>query len=180
MMTDRIGVFLSSVDKEAAYHRAAVEVGEWIGSKSATLVYGGSASGLMEVLAQSVVAAGGRCLGVVPDIIRRRGLVSTAIDIEFPCVNVHDRKEILLREADFFVALPGGIGTIDEVMTVLGSMSIGESRKRMVLYNVGGCWDSLIALLRDICDRGLAKHSFDELVGVATSIEELEAEFARL
>lgn len=178
-MQNRIGVFLSSrLDLDAAYIQATKDVGAWIGQRGLTLCYGGSRSGLMEVLATEVKASGGRCLGVVPQIIRERNLVSDHLDIEFPCVDLNDRKAILLREADVFLALPGGIGTLDEVFTLLGNLTIGiEHRKQMILYNVKGCWDALLALLSDNVQRGFAKHSVDELVTIVSSIEELEQAF---
>lgn len=181
MNKERIGVFLSSrSDIDPAYIRATEEVGTWIGQRGLTLCYGGSSSGLMEVLAKKVKVHGGRCLGVVPEVIRQRQLVSDCLDIEFPCVDLHDRKAILLREADIFVALPGGIGTLDEVMTLLGAITIGLSRQRMILYNVNGCWDALLALLEDNISRNFAKHSLQELVAVAHDVDELAAIFDSL
>lgn len=178
-MQDRIGVFLSSrCDIDAAYLQATKDVGAWIGGRGLTLCYGGSRSGLMEILATEVKAAGGRCLGVVPQIIRDRQLVSEHLDIEMPCADLSDRKAIMLREADVFVALPGGIGTLDEVFTLLGNITIGlEHRKRMILYNVNGCWDTLVALLADNVARGFAKHNVEQLVTVVSSVAELNEVF---
>ena len=113
-MKTRIAVFLSSrSDIPAAYLPAAREVGEWIGRTGRTLVYGGARKGLMEVLAQSVTQHGGRVFGMVPDVIVERGLESEAIDVTFRCADLSDRKDMMNRESDVLLALPGGIGTLD-------------------------------------------------------------------
>ena len=119
-MAQKIGVYLSSKDNlPASYVEAARQVGHLIGSTGRTLVYGGARKGLMEVLAQSVKASGGRVYGMVPEIIEQRGLVSDAVDVTFRCVDLSDRKQMMNRESDVLVALPGGIGTLDEVFTVM-------------------------------------------------------------
>ena len=118
MKYQKIGVYLSSkADLPESYTEAAQKVGELIGRTGRTLVYGGARKGLMETLAQSVKANGGRVFGMVPDIIVARGLESE-LDVTFRCVDLTDRKAMMNRESDVLVALPGGIGTLDEVFTV--------------------------------------------------------------
>ena len=171
----KIGVFLSARDGLAdVYVQAAREVGKWIGSTGRTLVYGGSACGLMEVLATEVKRAGGKVWGVVPRVITERGLESRCIDVCFPCEELADRKMILNRESDILVALPGGIGTLDELFTVLGEAAIGmPGAKTLVLYNAGGCWDGLIGALNDLHARGFLRDNFRDRLKVVRSVEEL-------
>lgn len=172
---DRIGVFLSSRGNvPAAYRQAAEDVGRWIGSTGRTLVYGGSRKGLMEVLASSVKESGGRVLGVLPQIVIDRQLESGCIDVAFYCADLNDRKAILMRESDILLALPGGIGTLDEIFTVLAATAIGTERKRVVLYNVDGCWDTLLRLLDELHAQGLTSAPARRKVEVASSVEELE------
>lgn len=159
-MKQRIGVFLSS--KEAlpeAYHRAAQAVGAWLGRTGRTLVYGGSRSGLMEELAQSCAGAGGKVIGVVPQVVASRNLVSEACHTVFYTADLSDRKSTMMRESDLCVALPGGVGTLDEVFTVLAADVIGTEsgakRCPVVLFDVDGCWDGLLRLLDDLEARGL-------------------------
>ena len=172
----KIGVFLSSKsDLPESYVQAAREVGALIGRTGRTLVYSGARKGLMEVLAQSVKANGGRVYGMVPDIIVDRGLVSDTLDVTFRCVDLSDRKAMMNRESEVLVALPGGIGTLDEVFTVMANAVIGISRQPVVFYNVDGCWDAMLAALTNLFEQGLVSGEPADYYSVATNIAELEA-----
>mgnify|MGYP000532070677 FL=1 len=172
----KIGVFLSSKsDLPESYVQAAREVGALIGRTGRTLVYGGARKGLMEVLAQSVKANGGRVYGMVPDVIVDRGLVSDTLDVTFRCVDLSDRKAMMNRESEVLVALPGGIGTLDEVFTVMANAVIGISRQPVVFYNVDGCWDAVLAALTNLFEQGLVSGEPVDYYSVATNIAELEA-----
>lgn len=176
MNYQKVGVYLSSKDNlPESYVRAAREVGELIGRTGRTLVYGGARKGLMEVLAQSVKQHGGRVFGMVPDVIVERDLESEAIDVTFRCADLSDRKDMMNRESDLLVALPGGIGTLDEAFTVLANNCIGIRRQPFVFYNVEGCWDALLAALRDLFDQGLIDGRPADYYSVANDIAELEA-----
>ena len=175
MKYQKIGVYLSSKDNlPESYVKAAREVGELIGRTGRTLVYGGARKGLMEVLAQNVKLHGGRVYGMVPDIIVERGLESEAVDVTFRCAALSDRKDMMNRESDVLVALPGGIGTLDEVFTVLANTGIGICRQPLVFYNVDGCWNALLAALDDLFRQGLISGKPDDYYLVAANIEELE------
>ena len=171
----KIGVYLSSKDNlPESYVKAAREVGELIGRTGRTLVYGGARKGLMEVLAQSVKQHGGRVFGMVPDVIVERGLESEAIDVTFRCADLSDRKDMMNRESDVLLALPGGIGTLDEVFTVLANTCIGIRRQPLVFFNVDGCWNALLAALDDLFRQGLISGRPEDFYQVASNIDELE------
>lgn len=170
----KIGVYLSSKENlPENYVQAAREVGELIGKTGRTLIYGGARKGLMEVLAQSVKQHGGRVYGMVPEIIEKRGLVSDAIDVTFRCVDLSDRKMMMNRESDVLVALPGGIGTLDEVFTVMANTVIGIRHQPVVFYDVDGCWDALLAALDNLFEQGLISGSPSDYYSVAHNIQEL-------
>ena len=170
----KIGVYLSSKENlSESYVQAAREVGELIGKTGRILIYGGARKGLMEVLAQSVKQHGGRVYGMVPEIIEKRGLVSDAIDVTFRCVDLSDRKMMMNRESDVLVALPGGIGTLDEVFTVMANAVIGIRHQPVVFYNVDGCWDALLAALDNLFEQGLVSGSPSDYYSVAHNIQEL-------
>ncbi len=172
----KVGVYLSSKDDlPESYVEAARQVGALIGRTGRTLVYGGARKGLMEVLAQSVKQHGGRVYGMVPEIIEQRGLVSDAIDVTFRCVDLNDRKMMMNRESDVLVALPGGIGTLDEVFTVMANTVIGIRHQPVVFYDVDGCWDALLAALDDLFRQGLISGCPSDYYSVAHSLQELEA-----
>lgn len=170
----KIGVYLSSKENlPKSYVQAAREVGELIGKTGRILIYGGARKGLMEVLAQSVKQHGGRVYGMIPEIIEKRGLVSDAIDVTFRCVDLSDRKMMMNRESDVLVALPGGIGTLDEVFTVMANTVIGIRHQPVVFYNVDGCWDALLAALDNLFEQGLVSGSPSDYYSVAHNIQEL-------
>lgn len=171
---EKIGVFLSSKsDVPDAYRRAVGEVGDWIGRTGRTLVYGGARKGMMEVLAQAVKRGGGRVFGVVPQIIEDRGLVSETLDVTFRTADLNDRKAVMNRESDLLVALPGGIGTLDEVFTVLAAATIGTAARHVVFYNVEGCWDTTLAAIADLAAKGLIDADLPRLFTVVTDVEGL-------
>lgn len=148
---EHIAVFCSSHDNlPEPFVQAAQQLGNWLGQNKKTLVYGGVKKGLMEVLAKAVKKNGGRIMGVIPDRMIQNGLESDQIDIEFPMVDLNDRKATMLREADIFIALPGGYGTLDEIFSVIASALVGEHQKTVLLYNVHGYWDSLLQLLQEL------------------------------
>ena len=170
----KIGVYLSSKENlPENYVQAAREVGELIGKTGRILIYGGARKGLMEVLAQSVKQHGGRVYGMVPEIIEKRGLVSDAIDVTFRCVDLSDRKMMMNRESDVLVALPGGIGTLDEVFTVMANTVIGIRHQPVVFYDVDGCWDALLAALDNLFEQGLVSGSPSDNYSVAHNTQEL-------
>lgn len=172
----KIGVYLSSKDHlPDSYIEAARRVGAFIGREGHTLVYGGARKGLMEVLAQSVKAHGGRVYGMVPEIIEQRGLVSDAVDVTFRCVDLSDRKAMMNRESDVLLALPGGIGTLDEVFTVMANAVIGIRRQPVVFYNVDSCWDALLAALDDLFAQGLVSGQPCDYYTVVTNIDQLRS-----
>lgn len=171
----KIGVYLSSKDHlPSSYVEAAQQVGSFIGSEGHTLVYGGARKGLMEVLAQSVKQAGGRVYGMVPEIIEQRGLVSDAIDVTFRCVDLNDRKMMMNRESDVLVALPGGIGTLDEVFTVMANTVIGIRHQPVVFFNVDDCWSALLVALDNLFEQGLISGQPSDYYYVVGNIEELK------
>lgn len=171
-----IGVFLSSrSDVSAAYHEAARQVGQWIGETRRTLLYGGSKLGLMEVLARAAKEAGARVFGIVPQFVVDRSHVSELLDVEIRTAALSDRKTVIIDRSDVLVALPGGVGTLDEVFTLLAGRTASETNKRVILYDVDGCWQPLIDLLNRLVEAGLYSADERQKVGVVTNIDELDA-----
>jgi len=170
----KIGVFMSAnADLSEAYVQAARDLGAWVGRTGRTLVYGGARKGLMEVMAREVKAAGGRVFGVVPDILFERGCVSECLDVTFRTAGLSDRKELLVQESEVLVALPGGVGTLDEVFTALARRSIGLGAPCVILYNVSHCWDGLLRTLADLHAQGLLRERPEDLIRVTDTFDEL-------
>jgi len=131
--------------------------------------------GLMECVAKAAYKAGGQTIGVIPQKIEKNGHKSHFCSVEIPCDNLSDRKDLMVAQSDIFVALPGGIGTLDEVFTVAASATIGYHKKKVVLYNMKGFWDSLIKLLDDMTGRGVIREPYSGHIAVADDFESLKA-----
>lgn len=170
----KIGVFCSAngqIDSE--FFRATEELGRWLAQNGYDLVFGGVNQGLMECIARAVHEGGGRTIGVVPTIVEKSGRTSQYVEVEIRCDNLTDRKQLMMDQADVFVALPGGIGTLDEVFTVAASATIGYHDKPVILYNLKGFWNPLIALLDDLQQRNMVRGQWQQYINVANSLEEL-------
>ena len=148
------------------------ELGRWIGSNGHTLVFGGCNLGLMECVARAVRQAGGTTIGVVPSIIERGGKASPSMDVCIPCDNLSDRKDLMLAQCDAAVALPGGLGTLDEVFTMAASATIGYHHKPVILLNAGGFWDTLIALLDDLQLKGVVRGLWRDIIKEAAGVDD--------
>lgn len=161
------------------YFERTSELGTWMGANGHTLVFGGCNLGLMECVAKAVHDAKGMTVGVVPTIVEKGGKVSDYVDVKILCDNLSDRKDLMIERSDVIIALPGGVGTLDEIFTVLAAASIGYHNKRVILYNIGGFWDSLIAMLDDLKTRGVLRASFEDTVKVAHTLDEIAALIAQ-
>jgi uncharacterized protein (TIGR00730 family) len=110
---------------------------------------------------------------VIPRIVEKSGRISDYVDIEMLCDNLSDRKQMMEDQSDVFVALPGGIGTIDELFTIAAAHTIGYHNKLVILYNMKGFWDSLIAMLDDLQQKGMVRGNWHDYIAVANNLEEL-------
>ena len=172
---EKIGIFCAACDNiDQIYFDAANRLGEWMGHTRKTLVYGGADMGLMGEVAKAVKAGGGRVFGVVPTKLEEGGHVSDLLDVTFACNNLSDRKDIMIQESEVMVALPGGVGTLDEVFTVAASNSIGYHDKRIILYNVNGFWNELVSLMNGLSDKGFLRHEVEHYFVLANTLEELK------
>ena len=171
---EKIGIFCSASDViEPIYYEKSRELGKWLGQNKKTLVYGGANLGLMECVAQSAKEHGAFIMGVVPTKLEERGAVSDLLDVTFRVDNLSERKDTMLRESDVLVALPGGVGTLDEVFHVVASASIGYHTQKVILYNVEGFWNGLLDFLNGLTVQGFARRPMDRFLGVAHNFEEL-------
>lgn len=150
------------------------ELGCWAAAKGHDIVYGGVNCGLMECVAKATHEAGGRTIGVIPRIVEQNGRTSKYVDVEIPCDNLNDRKQLMQDQSDVFIALPGGIGTLDEIFTIAASATIGYHQKRVILYNMKGFWDGLVRMLDDLHTRGVTRKQWRTYIQVADSLQEIE------
>jgi uncharacterized protein (TIGR00730 family) len=156
------------------FFSAAEELGRWAAEKGHTIVYGGVNQGLMEAIGRAAHEAGALTIGVIPTIVEKSGRRSDYVDIDIPCDNLSDRKQLMMDQADVFVALPGGIGTLDEIFTVAASATIGYHQKPVILYNLKGFWNPLIQLLDDLQERGMVRGQWRDYINVISKLEDLD------
>ena len=149
------------------------ELGRWAAENGHSIVYGGVNCGLMECVAKATKEAGGHTIGVVPVIVEKSGRTSDYVDVEIPVDNLSDRKQLMMDQSDVFIALPGGLGTLDEIFTVVASATIGYHSKIVILYNMKGFWDPLIQLLDDLKQKGMIRGDWQDYIKTADSIEEI-------
>ncbi|MCD8166684.1 MAG: TIGR00730 family Rossman fold protein [Bacteroides sp.] len=172
---DRIGIFCStSPSIDPLYFEKCAELGTWLGKSGKTLIYGGASLGLMECISKSVSENDGKVIGVVPDKLEERGKVSTCLTEVFYTTNLSERKDIIVRESDILIALPGGIGTYDEVFHVMAAASIGYHTKQIVFYNINGFYNKLIVALEDLGEKGFLHHPLSFYYQIANTLEELQ------
>lgn len=171
----KICVFCSANQQiDPVFFSMTEELGTWAASNGHSIVYGGVNQGLMECLAKAAKAAGGSTIGVVPRIVEKSGRLSDYVDIDIPCDDLTDRKQLMMDQGDVFIALPGGIGTIDELFTVAASATIGYHEKLVILYNMKGFWNPLIAMLDDLQVKGMIRGDWKAIIKTADSIEDIK------
>ena len=170
----KICVFCSAnqqIDPE--FFAMTEELGKWVAKNGHSIVYGGVNQGLMECLGKATKEARGRTIGIIPMIVEKSGRMSDYVDIEIPCDNLTDRKQLMMDQSDVFIALPGGIGTLDEVFTVAASATIGYHDKLVILYNMKDYWNPLIAMLDELQSKGMIRGNWRDYIKTADSIEEI-------
>ncbi len=167
-----VAMYTSSSDAvDERYRRAVHELGAAIGGRGDTLVYGGTAIGLMGVLADAVRGNGGRVVGVLPQLMADRGLTDDACDEVVVTDDMAGRKQEMITRADAFVALPGGFGTLEELFEVLTLKQLGYHSKPIALYDVDGFFRPLLALFDDLFARRFAKPEYAQLYRIAPDVE---------
>jgi uncharacterized protein (TIGR00730 family) len=137
----------SGLGSDPAYAEAARALGRHLAAQNIGLIYGGGGRGLMGELAQAAIDAGGRVVGIIPEFLIRAEHAMRSAHL-IVTNDMHERKLQMYQRADAFVALPGGIGTLEEFVEQLTWNQIGQHNKPLVLVNVLGYWDPLVALFR--------------------------------
>lgn len=132
---------------EPAYAEAARAVGQWIGNHRGQLVYGGGCNGLMGTVAQATLDAGGRVVGVIPTALVEKEWANHSCTELHVVDNMHERKRLMAERADAFLALPGGIGTLEEFFEVWTWRQLGYHDKPVGLLNLAGFYDGLLQFL---------------------------------
>jgi uncharacterized protein (TIGR00730 family) len=147
-----VTAFLSSSDGHPAHAAAIRELGRELARRDLTLVYGGAHRGLMGVLADAALAAGGRVIGVIPRALVEREIAHGGLTELHVVDTMHQRKAMMYELADAFVVAPGGLGTLEEAFETLTGIQLGYHRKPIVFLDVDGFWSPLEAFLDHAVD----------------------------
>ncbi len=151
----RIAVFIGSTNgHDEGYVDLAHEVGGELARSGLGVVYGGGRSGLMGALADGVLAAGGEIIGVIPQSMVEREWARDDITELYVCESMHERKALMADKADSFLALPGGLGTLEEIFEVWSWRRLGFHDKPVGFLDAAGYWTPLVDALRGIVDAG--------------------------
>ena len=171
-----ITVYLgASVGNDPAFLPAVQELGNWIGTNGHALVYGGSKSGLMGALADSVLDAGGHVTGVEPSFFIEAEFQHDGIDDLIVTSDMAERKAKMIELGDAFIAFPGGTGTLEEISEIMSKVSLKQLAAPCILYNLNGYYDHLKALLAHMIDMGLSTPERQEGIYFAEMLDDIRA-----
>jgi uncharacterized protein (TIGR00730 family) len=176
---NRLCVFCgSSVGNDPAYRTLAAELGRTLARRGVTVVYGGGRVGLMGVLADAALADGGEVIGVIPQALMDRELGHVGLTELHVVESMHARKALMAELADGFVALPGGLGTLEELFEVWTWAQLGMHRKPCGLLDTGDFFAPLVGFLDQLVAHGFVGAAHRAMLTVATSPHELLERFS--
>jgi uncharacterized protein (TIGR00730 family) len=163
----------SKMGSNPVFSQVATQVGQWIGERKGQLVYGGGNSGLMGVVANATLQAGGRVLGIIPDSMVEREWAHHGISELRIVQNMHERKAQMIEHSDALLAIPGGIGTLDEFFEAWTWRQLGYHHKPVGLLNAQGFYDGLLSFLRGTVHEDFLGQAHFNLLHVDTEIDSL-------
>ena len=156
---------------EPAFAEAARQVGLWIAQNKGQLVYGGGHNGLMGMMADACLQAGGRVVGVIPKALVEKEWAHSGCSELHVVENMHERKRLMAERADAFLAMPGGIGTFEEFFEVWTWRQLGYHDKPVGLLNIKGYYDNLLAFLSTSVQQGFMNAEQMQLIRSGTNTE---------
>jgi uncharacterized protein (TIGR00730 family) len=160
----------SSDGSDSAFLAAAQDLGRALATAGVRLVYGGGSKGLMGAVARAALAEGGKVTGVIPDFLRDRELMLTEAQDLRVVSDMHARKRAMFDEADAFVALPGGVGTLEELVEQLTWVQLQRHDKPVLIADVAGFWRPLLSLFAHMREKGFIREDIEVSYLVAERI----------
>jgi hypothetical protein len=155
------------------FQKLAADVGRWIGRHGGQLVYGGGNAGLMGIVADATLATGGTVVGIIPQALVDRELAKRDCTELHVVANMHERKRMMAERAEAFLALPGGLGTLEELFEVWTWRQLGYHDKPVGLLNAGGYYDPLLAFLAATVQAEYMSDWQMDLVRIGTDVQTL-------
>ena len=158
------------------YAEVAGQLGSHLAGRGHDLVYGGGATGLMGVVADSILEAGGQAIGVIPRSMATREVAHPGLTRMHVVGTMHERKALMAELSDAFVALPGGYGTFEELLEMITWAQLGIHRKPVGLLNAGGYFDPLVEMFDRAVREGFVRPKYRSLCRVRAGVDELLSE----
>lgn len=155
------------------YAKTATTLGNGLAKAGIRLVYGGGGMGLMGEVARATIEGGGKVTGIIPDFLSEREHMLRDVDELIVTGDMHERKRLMFERSNAFVALPGGIGTLEELVEQLTWSQLGQHRKPIILANIDGFWDPFIELLQHMKSQQFIRAGLDVSFTVVTQAEAL-------
>ena len=156
-----------------AYAAAAKELGQDMAERNIGLVYGGGSLGLMGIVARSVLEHGGHVTGIIPQFLKDRELMLRDVQDSVVTTNMHERKMLMFEKSDAFVALPGGVGTLEETVEMTTWAQLDQHRKPIVLANIENFWNPLINLLDHMREDAFIRAGLEVAIDVAPTAKDV-------
>jgi len=163
----------SNAGTDPAFAKAAGEFGKILAESGVRLVYGGGSVGLMGILAEAVLAHGGKATGIIPEFLTQRERPRRLGQELIITRDMHERKRTMFDRADAFVALPGGIGTLEELVGQLTWAQLGRHSKPILIANINGYWGPLLTLVAHMRERAFVPDSLSINFLVSERIEDI-------
>ncbi|POF28842.1 LOG family protein [Roseibium marinum] len=163
----------SSFGSDSSHEAAAIWLGQLIAEAGLRLVYGGGSVGLMGTVANSALEAGGAVTGIIPHFLEKREVMLESLDDLIVTKDMHERKHLMFQKSDAFIALPGGIGTLEEAVEMMTWAQLGQHRKPVALANINGFWSPLLELFDHMRAQGYIRPETEVPYLVANRIEDI-------
>ncbi|WP_068081914.1 TIGR00730 family Rossman fold protein [Polycladidibacter stylochi] len=158
---------------DGIYEEAAKRLGQNLAANGITLVYGGGSIGMMGTIAKSCLDNGGHVVGIIPEFLREKEVMLQDVQELIVTKNMHERKKLMFERADGFIALPGGIGTLEELVELLTWAQLGRHNKPVILANIDGFWQPLKQMLSHMLERGFIRPGFEVNLNMYADIDAL-------
>ena len=160
----------SSFGSDPAYRQAALDRGQVLAGDGLRLVYGGGGVGLMGETARAVHDAGGKVLGIMPQFLCSREILYDDVETRI-VANMHERKMMMFEEADAFVVLPGGVGTLEEVIELMSWRRLDLHKKPIIMLNIGGFWEPFFTLIEHTLKTQYTPASFRDSYAAVDTVD---------
>ena len=159
----------SNFGGDAAYAETAREMGKVLAERELRLVYGGGQVGLMGVVADACIDAGGQVTGVIPDFLHHKEIAHPRVQDMHIVTSMHERKLMMADRSDAFIALPGGLGTLEELFEAWTWSQLGRHKKPVAVLNVNGYWDKMLGFLDHMQGEGFVEGRHREMLLAGTT-----------